>query len=116
MAIEGKIGKATPGKKLSTKGKSQTPARATVGGELSDAQLKEWAQRDAAAMAQLIAIIPAAHLKPQEHGREIAKKYMKKVKDTVSDKVARAANEKRAKKRAKFDGSEPTNGNDASDR
>jgi hypothetical protein len=45
-------------------------------------------------------------LKPQDQGREIAKKYMKKVGNTVSNKVARAK-EKRAKKRAKFDGSEP---------
>ena len=44
-------------------------------------------------------------MKPQDQGRQIAKKYMKKVNDTVSEKVSRAA-----KKRAKFDGSEPATG------
>jgi len=97
----------TPGKKAAGKTPTKT---AKSGGEVSDEQLDAWATEDAAAMAQLIALIPQVHLKPQDQGRQIAKKYMKKVKDTVSDKVARAATDKRAKKRAKFDGSEPAEG------
>jgi len=98
----------TPGKKAGGKSAGKTPTKAAKGGgEVADEQLDAWAREDAAAMAQLIALIPQVHLKPQDQGRQIAKKYMKKVKDTVSDKVARAATDKRAKKRAKFDGSEP---------
>jgi hypothetical protein len=91
-----------------TPGKRPGTAVASTGGgagaaEASDAQLEDWAQKDAAAMAHLMALIPQVHLRPQEQGREIAKKYMKKVGDTVSGKVARATADKRAKKRAKFE-------------
>ena len=108
MVVAAKNGHSmTPGKKAAGKTPTKT---AKSGGEVSDEQLDAWATEDAAAMAQLIALIPRVHLKPQDQGRQIAKKYMKKVKDTVSDKVARAATDKRAKKRAKFDGSEPAEG------
>ena len=97
MVLSGKAGKRAVGKPAKTQ---------QAVSEASDVQLAEWAQQDAAAMTALVALIPAVHLKPQDGGREIAKKYMKKVSTTVSDKVARAAEGKRAKKRAKFDGSE----------
>jgi hypothetical protein len=112
--MAGKVADVSPVKNTGKKAGKGMEAKGG-GSDVSDAVLEDWARDDAAAMAQLMALIPQVHLRPQEQGREIAKKYMKKVKDTVSDKVARATADKRAKKRAKFDG-EPAQSKGGSDR
>ena len=74
MAVpeEGERGTAGAGKKGKKDGKSGEKASAKKspgntgrsGADVSDEQLEEWARNDAAALSQLIALIPQAHLKP----------------------------------------------------